>query len=559
MGLILAGRYRLESNLGGGGMGTVFLGYDLQMGRPVAIKVLSTSLAAEREVVEQFLGEGRTMAALNDSNPHPNVVSVFDCGLIPANTLLRVTASRAAAFEPPTPEESSIQRTRPQPYLVMERLDGLTLAQRLAALKGEKLELELVLEIVEQILVALEVPHQNHIIHRDIKPSNVFLIQESDPLGNMYDKRDRSGRLQVKLLDFGIAVATQKNEAIPEIAGTPEYMSPEQISGNIGPPSDLYSVGAVMYEMLSGAPPFISPRPASSRDERIAMAMDIVRRHKTEAPKPLAAIPGATQPGPAVVRFLDRLLAKNPMQRFQSAGEAITDLHIARQDSYDSLAGAETLYLPSVRPSATSRLARPPGWGNPVVTAPTTRGLGRKKRKWALLLLLLLLLLGGGLATTKLLGYWPDFLWPWQTRTPTIELTTTTPPPVAPQAQPPAEALPPSPAQQQPSAAQQPPTAAPVVRAPVEVPRTPTRKATRVRSSAGELNGSGECVVDAKVRDYVAETRLKLEGYVPQGDSAFASTSRALDAALNREDCRQIFVQLNKLRRIAESGAVKAR
>ncbi len=225
----LVTHYRILAPLGGGGMGVVYEAEDSRLGRRVALKFLPPEVARTPDALARFQREARAASALN----HPNICSVFDVG-----------------------EEEG------QPFIVMERLEGQTLRH---AMGGKALPVAMVLELGAQMADALEAAHAKGIVHRDIKPSNVFVTQRGD----------------VKLLDFGLAKLSAEesgvldaNEATrtgkpdlgtrPGVAlGTASYMSPEQARGEeIDRRSDLFSLGAVLYEMASGTPPFPGPSAA---------------------------------------------------------------------------------------------------------------------------------------------------------------------------------------------------------------------------------------------------------------------------------------------------------
>jgi putative nucleotidyltransferase with HDIG domain len=212
------GSYRLVTELGRGGMGSVWYAEHAKIGRRAAIKVLRPELTAYPELVDRFVAEARAVNAIR----HPNIVEINDFG---ETTDLR--------------------------YLVMEFLEGETLGARLE--RAKTLELDAVVRIVNEMALALAAAHERRIVHRDLKPENVFLCAHDD-----YPDR-------VKLLDFGIAKLLPNGGAMggtmPGVAiGTPAYMSPEQCLGDatIDHRSDIYSLGIVAYEMLVGEPPFVA-------------------------------------------------------------------------------------------------------------------------------------------------------------------------------------------------------------------------------------------------------------------------------------------------------------
>ncbi|MCA0375583.1 MAG: serine/threonine protein kinase [Gemmatimonadetes bacterium] len=287
---VLHGKYRIERPLGEGGMGAVYLAEHVGIGRRVALKVIRPELLADATAAERFTREARAAGGLQ----HPHVVNVTDFGVD------RVAGHDVA-------------------YLVMEALQGETLESVLEA-RGA-LRLPQVVDIVAQVAAALEAAHARGVVHRDLKPANIWLTP------------DHRGGFHVTLLDFGIAKlrddtfvpATRTvahDETPPSIAvapaaaspmttqageslGTPAYMSPEQCVGDaIDARSDLYSLGVVVYQMLSGALPF--------RGDTVSL----LRQHFVAEVPPLPATANVPAPVEAVVR---RALSKDPAARFQSA------------------------------------------------------------------------------------------------------------------------------------------------------------------------------------------------------------------------------------------------
>lgn len=253
VGRVLNDRYRLDSVLGRGGMGAVWLGRDVLLNRLVAVKTLhgeTTPRAADR-----FLREARTLAALRS----PGVVRVLDFG----------TAADGTVF------------------MVMEHVEGLSLAGRLTA--GPLSESE-TLALVASAARALGAVHAAGIVHRDVKPANIML----DPDGT------------VTLVDFGIAVPPDEPRITQSgvLVGTPSYLAPEQADGGpVTPATDLYALGVVAYECLTGRPPFTGPTP-----------MAVVSEHLTKEPPPL---PPAFSP--AAAALVGRALAKDPADRWPDA------------------------------------------------------------------------------------------------------------------------------------------------------------------------------------------------------------------------------------------------
>ena len=258
----LADRYRIERELGAGGMATVYLAQDLKHDRKVAIKVLRPELAAVIGA-ERFLAEIRTTANLQ----HPHILPLFDSGV--ADSFL---------------------------FYVMPLIDGESLRDRLN--RGKQLPVGDAVRIASEVASALDYAHRHGVIHRDIKPENILL---------------HDGRALVA--DFGIALAASKAGGgrmtqTGMSLGTPNYMSPEQAMGEreIGPESDVYALGAVTYEMLAGEPPFTGPT-----------AQSIIARVMTEEPRPLATQRKSVPPEVEAAIFT--ALEKLPADRFTTAAE----------------------------------------------------------------------------------------------------------------------------------------------------------------------------------------------------------------------------------------------
>ncbi len=258
------GRYRIQRKLGAGGMADVYLAEDQELGRRVAIKILNGRHANDDQFIERFRREAKNAAALN----HPNIVSIYDRG---------------------NAEDTY--------YIAMEYLDGKTLKELIIG-RGAA-PANVAIEYARQILSALRFAHRHGIVHRDIKPHNVLV--------------DGEGR--VKVTDFGIARAgTSQMTETGSIVGTAQYLSPEQArGGEVDQRSDLYSLGVVLYELLTGKTPFEGDTP-----------VEIAMKHLSNAPKPPSKL------RPDIPEELDmvvlRALAKNPDDRYQSADEMEADL-----------------------------------------------------------------------------------------------------------------------------------------------------------------------------------------------------------------------------------------
>jgi hypothetical protein len=257
--VILDDRYELGPVLGNGGMARVHQGMDRQLKRPVAVKVLSSPFDRDKEFVERFAREAHAAARLN----HPNIVAVYDSG--------------------------SDDGTH---FIVTELVEGETLAdllQREGALPPER-----VVEIAGQVCHALEAAHEKGVVHRDVKPGNVMITPEG----------------RVKVVDFGIA-RTAGAESVTRtglVMGSASYLSPEQARGEPGDErSDIYSLGCVLYQMLTGRPPFVAENPISALYQHV--------NEPVEPPSSIKPVP------PALENVVLRALEKEPAKRFGSVKE----------------------------------------------------------------------------------------------------------------------------------------------------------------------------------------------------------------------------------------------
>jgi serine/threonine-protein kinase len=261
---LVDGRYRVLRKLGTGGMANVYLAEDQELGRRVAIKVLDERHASDEQFVERFRREAKAAAALS----HPNIVSIFDRG-----------------------------ETDGTYYIAMEYLEGPNLKE---LVRQGTPSIRTAITYTREILAALRTAHRRGLVHRDIKPHNVLV--------------DGEGRL--KVTDFGIARSTASHQMTEagSIIGTAQYLSPEQARGApVDQRSDLYSVGIVLYELLTGTVPFKGSTP-----------LEIAMKHLSEVPRP----PSRVRPEipPDLDRVVLRALAKRPGDRYQSAEEMDADL-----------------------------------------------------------------------------------------------------------------------------------------------------------------------------------------------------------------------------------------
>ena len=320
---VLSDRYEIDSVLGQGGMAEVYLGRDKVLGRPVAVKVLGSQFARDRPFVVRFRREAQAAAALN----HPNVVSVFDTG--------------------------SDDGTH---FIVMEYVQGKTLAQVLR--EGGRILPERAAEIAQAVAEALAFAHAAGIIHRDVKPGNIMLTPSGD----------------VKVMDFGIARATTSETltATATVLGTATYFSPEQAQGEpVDARSDIYSLGCVLYEMLTGHPPFAGETPVS-----------VAYKHVKEEPVPPSSL-NADIPAD-VDAIVMKCLAKNPANRYQTARELAQDL--------GRFVNGEPVVATPVLPfEATTQAMERPTRSTMVLPATTAADTSRRRRWVAVAVLLLLL------------------------------------------------------------------------------------------------------------------------------------------------------------------------
>ncbi|MBQ1074161.1 Stk1 family PASTA domain-containing Ser/Thr kinase [Micromonospora sp. C31] len=293
---LLGGRYQVGELLGYGGMAEVHRGRDLRLGRDVAIKMLRTDLARDATFQMRFRREAQNAASLN----HPAIVAVYDTG------------------------EETAPTGETLPFIVMEFVNGRTLKEVLGV-EG-RLQPRRALEICADTCAALEFSHRHGIIHRDIKPGNVMLTQTG----------------QVKVMDFGIARALASGATTmtqtSAVIGTAQYLSPEQARGEaVDARSDVYAAGCVLFELVCGHPPFVGDSPVS-----------VAYQHVREAPP----TPSDINPdvNPAVDAIVLKALSKNPLNRYQSAGEM-------RADLLRAAAGRPVMATPVLTQEETTQLA----------------------------------------------------------------------------------------------------------------------------------------------------------------------------------------------------------
>jgi len=281
LGSVLDKRYRIIDRIGEGGMGKVYKAQHIILDKPFAIKVLNPELAQREDSIKRFINEARLTSKIG----HPNIIEVTDFGKTPGGSF----------------------------YFVMEYVSGKTLFDLLNSKKT--IPIKETIEIITQCADALYAAHQAGIVHRDLKPDNIMLVVKGD------------GSYFAKILDFGISKiigeASTRLTSSGVIIGTPEYMSPEQASQeNTDHRTDIYSLGVIMYQMLTGSLPFYSTNP-----------LNLLMMHKTKSPKPMKSF------NPNIPTALENIcmkcLSKNPQDRYQDMRElmnALNDLAKGKAD-----------------------------------------------------------------------------------------------------------------------------------------------------------------------------------------------------------------------------------
>ncbi|MBS1990712.1 MAG: serine/threonine protein kinase [Cyanobacteria bacterium SZAS LIN-3] len=287
IGTVLNDRYRVLVEVGRGGMSIVYKGVHEMMDRTVAIKMLQSQHVTDQLSIKRFQQEAQAASHLQ----HPNIITVYDCGVVATG----------------------------QPYIVMDFLEGESLTDIIKS--GNHLPYQRVVPIFIQACEALEHAHQKGVIHRDLKSSNIMLVE-------VEGKKDF-----VKVVDFGIAKLTNASGKVAqnltqtgEIFGSPIYMSPEQCLGqNLDSRSDIYSMGAMMYEALSGLPPLMG--------DTIYATM---KMHVSQMPEPFSKARADLKIPEAVERIAFKALAKKPEQRFQTMQEFRDALDSAMRQQYET-------------------------------------------------------------------------------------------------------------------------------------------------------------------------------------------------------------------------------
>ena len=349
---ILNQRYRLVELVGSGGMATVYRGEDVLLERDVAVKFLREPYASESEFRERFLHEARAAARLD----HPNIVHIYDVG-----------------------EDDH------RPYIVMEMVKGEDLKALIR--RDAPLPVSKALDLIEQICAGVGHAHRAGLVHCDLKPQNILVTPDGT----------------IKVADFGIARAfqydvgqaeTAEDEEEQVIWGSPHYISPEQVAGKTPTPaSDVYSIGVMLYEMLTGVPPFHDPDPT-------ALAM----KHLQEQPEPLTALNPRVPPG--LEWLVRKVLAKEPAQRYRNADQFGISISEYRRQGIEATRPQQSISQKAVAtptpPPPTS--SRPQPAPPERISEPQTRASGPDWMLWALM----------GVAAIAVLGLIPLWLFVYQ-------------------------------------------------------------------------------------------------------------------------------------------------
>lgn len=342
----LAGRYEVRSMIGRGGMAQVHLGFDTRLSRVVAIKMLRTDLARDSIFQTRFRREAQAAASLN----HPNIVAVYDTG----------------EEETTTPDGSTVSI----PYIVMEYVEGHTVRDLLAG--GAPVPIDEAVEIISGVLSALDYSHTHGLVHRDIKPGNIMLTNTG----------------KIKVMDFGIARALTDSQATMTqtnaVVGTAQYLSPEQAHGDpVDARSDIYSTGCVLFELLTGQPPF-------KGDSAVAVAY----QHVSEIPPTPSSITNDVPD--SIDRVVMKALAKKREERYNSAEDMRADLNRAARGAFVLAPESDSWQAPATQvlsPTPTMTMpSTPPPPSIPGYDTQTMTRIGlaeeeKKKPVWPFILL----------------------------------------------------------------------------------------------------------------------------------------------------------------------------
>lgn len=326
VGRALMEKYRLEALVGIGGMGAVYCADHLGTGRQIAIKILLPNLAiGNPRLVGLFEREAKVVGQLR----HENIVDIIDAGVTPDGVA----------------------------YIAMEWLEGHTLDEELR--RNGPLSLKRTSELLRQIAAALQSSHTQHIIHRDLKPTNIFLVKRP------------GAQDHIKVVDFGISksIGDTAGSPVSSLMGTPQYASPEQfrLGENIDSRTDIYSLGVLIYQMLTNALPFT--------DTTISA---LINRHLNEPPPPIRSL--RPDIPPALEDLICRMMAKQPSDRPQRVGEIPDLFDTIIDDAFITVADERTI-LDSIRKQQSNALAPAPEQGPPIAPPPITPPPGQYTTK----------------------------------------------------------------------------------------------------------------------------------------------------------------------------------
>ncbi|MEC7526209.1 MAG: serine/threonine-protein kinase [Myxococcota bacterium] len=340
LGRVIDGRYRIEQQIGEGGMGVVYMATHTVLQKKLALKVLRGDSSKDADVVQRFMQEAQAATSIG----HQNIIDISDFGRLPDGAV----------------------------YFVMEYLDGLSLSDMIK--RGGSIPMADAVHIIRQIASALDAAHARGIVHRDLKPDNIIVInQGGDPLF-------------VKVLDFGVAKVgggASKLTKTGMVFGTPHYMSPEQAAGHsVDARTDIYALGVIMYEMFTGKVPFDADT-----------FMGILSKHMFEPPASPSEVKGASLGALESVTL--RALEKNPDQRYLSMQELIADLDTVAAGGSVAVGGR-----PGVSPPGNLADALEPPSHLEVATQPSSGG---PKLALVAVAILALLVVGGGVGTAVFL------------------------------------------------------------------------------------------------------------------------------------------------------------
>ena len=338
------GSYQVISHIAQGGMARIYLALQPSLNRHIALKVLLPQFTLEQEFLQRFRREALSAARLN----HPNIVHVYDAG-----------------------EEHGYH------YIAMEFVDGGTLEDRLEAAPGQPLPPDFILSVMDQVCAALDYAHANGVVHRDIKPSNILLKQDG----------------RAVLSDFGIAKAFEGTQWVKtmSIIGTPEYMSPEQAQGQaVDHRTDIYSLGVILYQMLTGRVPFQAETPWAVIHQHIYEPLPPIQQVNPGVPAPLAQVVHQAldkEPGRRYARAGDLAMAVRstmPHELPSLAREAVTSAPVSMPSpssppAVTPLGAATDILLPGARPQAPEVPITPPPVAEKPPVAPTTRPRRRSR------------------------------------------------------------------------------------------------------------------------------------------------------------------------------------